>query len=162
VTGHDEQGTSVFLSDGPTPTSVTISNGTVFHELWATFATPAPLTAQEPEPTDRPLSVPPPRNGVKIVINEIAARSASPMHRTATVDFGIVLDGEITLVLEGTETDLQAGDVVVQRGTDHLWENRSDAVARIAFILIDGVFTDELAGILPAGALEHLMGDPEA
>jgi quercetin dioxygenase-like cupin family protein len=138
-----------------------VSDGAVFHELWTTTATPAPLTAAEPEPTAGPLSVPPPPGGVKIRINEIPAGASSPMHRTATVDYGIVLAGEITLVLDDSETVLGAGDVVVQRGTDHRWENRGDAVARIAFVLIDGVFTDELAATLPAGALEHLMGDPE-
>lgn len=161
VTGHDEKGTSVFLSDGPPPVSVTISNGTTFHEIWKTAATPAPLTASEPEPTEGPISVPPPKNGVKIVVNEIPGNSASPMHRTATVDFGIVLDGEITLVLDDSETTLTTGDVIVQRGTDHRWENRSDKVTRLAFILVDGVFTDELAATLPEGTLEHLMGDPE-
>jgi quercetin dioxygenase-like cupin family protein len=162
VTGHDEQGTSIVLSDGPPPVTTTVSDGAVFHELWVTSAMPAPLTATEPEPTEGPLLVPPPPNGVKVRINEIPAGAASPMHRTSTVDVGIVLAGEITLILDDSETVLGAGDVIVQRGTDHKWENRSDAVARIAFILVDGVFTDELAGILPAGALEHLMGDPEA
>jgi uncharacterized cupin superfamily protein len=62
------------------------------------------------------------------------------MHRTRTVDYGIVLDGEVMLVLDDSETVLRAGDVVVQRGTSHRWENRSDAPARVAFILIDGAF----------------------
>ena len=72
--------------------------------------------------------------------------SAHPlMHRTETVDYGIVLEGEITLVLDGGETPLHAGDVVVQRGTSHAWANRSGRMARMAFILVDGAFEGVLA-----------------
>jgi quercetin dioxygenase-like cupin family protein len=60
------------------------------------------------------------------------------MHRTKTVDYGIVLSGEITMVLDEEEVPLQAGDIVVQRGTNHAWSNRSDKPCRMAFILIDG------------------------
>jgi mannose-6-phosphate isomerase-like protein (cupin superfamily) len=66
------------------------------------------------------------------------------MHRTETVDYGIVLEGEIVLVLEETETLLKAGDVVVQFGTNHAWSNRSDKVCRMAFVLIDGAFDADL------------------
>lgn len=60
------------------------------------------------------------------------------MHRTDTVDYGIVLSGEIYLVLDKQETLLKAGDVVVQRGTNHAWSNRSDQPCRMAFILVNG------------------------
>ena len=60
------------------------------------------------------------------------------MHKTKTVDYGIVLSGEITMVLDDSETHLQAGDIVIQRGTNHAWSNRSDEPCRMAFILIDG------------------------
>jgi mannose-6-phosphate isomerase-like protein (cupin superfamily) len=70
------------------------------------------------------------------------------MHRTETVDYGIVLEGEITAVLEGTETVLRAGDICVQRGTNHAWHNRTDAVARVAFILLSGQFQPELRDAL--------------
>jgi hypothetical protein len=66
------------------------------------------------------------------------------MHRTETVDYGIVLEGEIYLVVDKGETLVRAGDVVVQRGTNHAWSNRSGRNCRIAFILIDGQFTDGL------------------
>ena len=62
------------------------------------------------------------------------------MHRTETVDYAIVLEGEIWAVMDEGETLLRAGDVLVQRGTNHAWANRSSKRARIAFILIDGVF----------------------
>jgi mannose-6-phosphate isomerase-like protein (cupin superfamily) len=70
------------------------------------------------------------------------------MHRTQTIDYGIVIEGEIYLVLDDTETLLKPGDVVIQRGTNHAWDNRSTAVCRMAFVLIDGAFTSELAALL--------------
>jgi quercetin dioxygenase-like cupin family protein len=60
------------------------------------------------------------------------------MHRTKTVDYGIVLSGEIYLVVDEGETLLKPGDVVVQRGTNHAWSNRSDEPCRMAFVLVDG------------------------
>jgi hypothetical protein len=66
------------------------------------------------------------------------------MHRTETIDYGIVLDGEIVLIMDEGETTVRAGDIVVQRGTNHGWANRSDRNCRIAFILIDGRFEDGL------------------
>jgi hypothetical protein len=62
------------------------------------------------------------------------------MHRTETVDYAIVLEGEIWAVMDEGETLLRTGDVLVQRGTNHAWANRSSKTARIAFILIDGTF----------------------
>ena len=68
------------------------------------------------------------------------------MHRTESIDYGIVLEGEITLVLDQGEVTLRQGEVVIQRGTNHAWSNRSDKPCRIAFVLIDGHFADDLAG----------------
>ncbi len=59
------------------------------------------------------------------------------MHKTKTVDFGIVLSGEIYLVLDQEEKLMKAGDVAIQRGTNHAWSNRSSQICRMAFILID-------------------------
>jgi quercetin dioxygenase-like cupin family protein len=66
------------------------------------------------------------------------------MHRTETVDYGIVLEGEIVLIMDEGETTVRAGDIVVQRGTNHGWANRTDRNCRIAFILIDGAFEPSL------------------
>jgi uncharacterized cupin superfamily protein len=66
------------------------------------------------------------------------------MHRTETIDYGIVLEGEVTLIMDEGETVVRAGDIVIQRGTNHGWANRSGRHCRIAFILIDGAFTDGL------------------
>ncbi len=151
VTGHDPDGRSVVLADGPAPKSHSIP-GATFHEVWNTTEMPAPVAPTEPrEPTERPLVTPPDPNGTIIRIVDLTPRSRSPMHRTQTIDYGIVLAGDVTLVLEdGSETALRAGDVVVQRGTDHVWVNPSDEPARMAFVLVDGRFTDELKGLLPA------------
>jgi len=78
-----------------------------------------------------------------------AARSATGaphplMHRTQTLDYGIVLEGELTLVLDDGETTARAGDIIIQRGTNHAWANRSDKNCRVAFVLIDGQYVDGL------------------
>jgi quercetin dioxygenase-like cupin family protein len=145
VTGHDTGGRSVFTSDEPVPAAYTTPGGTLFYELWATDATPAPVNADPAgaaalDPAAGPPPVAPAPNGTTLRINELPPGAASPMHRTETVDYGIVLDGEVVLVLDDGETVLRAGDVVVQRGTSHRWENRSGAAARMAFILIDGAW----------------------
>lgn len=67
------------------------------------------------------------------------------MHKTETIDYGIVLEGEITLVLDKAETIIKAGDIVIQAGTNHAWANRSDKTCRMAFILIDGQFTNSIS-----------------
>jgi quercetin dioxygenase-like cupin family protein len=160
VTGHDERGVSVFATDGPVPVTRTAPDGAFFHEIWSTGAMPAPVGAAERDPTLHGLTVPPPPNGTKIRINEFPPGVVSPMHRTQSVDYGIVLDGEVVLVLDDSETTLGAGDVVVQRGTSHRWENRSGRTARMAFILIDGAFTADLLDTLGHDVLDGLLHDP--
>ena len=144
VTGHDASGKSVVLSDGPTPKSLDIGTA-AFHEIWITDAMPVPIAAEEPETTDRPVRVPPPQNGVMVRFTEQGPGAESPMHRTETVDVGIVLEGEVWLLLDdGSETRVGPGDAVVQRGTMHQWVNRSDRPVRMVFVLIDGEIADEL------------------
>ena len=73
------------------------------------------------------------------------------MHRTETVDYAVVLEGEIHLVLDDTEVRLNAGDVVIQRGTNHAWSNRSGRPVRMLYVLIDGEFDPELAAAFKRG-----------
>jgi quercetin dioxygenase-like cupin family protein len=160
VTGHDARGASVFASDGPVPVVRTAPDGAYFYEIWGTPAAPAPVGASEADPTEGSLTVPPAPAGTKIRINEFPAGAVSPVHRTQSVDYGIVLAGEVVLVLDESETALRAGDVVIQRGTSHRWENRSDAPARMAFILVGGAFTPELLGLLGQDVLGGLLHDP--
>lgn len=164
VTGHDGTGRSVVLSDGPPPVRHELAaSGVSFHEIWRTSACPAPIGPSEAEPTATPLRIPPDPGGTKIRVNVFAPGTLderglqSPVHRTESVDYGIVLEGEIHLVLDDSEVLLRAGDIVVQRGTDHAWANRSGAPCRVAFVLVDGHFTDELRALLPEQALGAIM-----
>jgi naringenin degradation protein FdeH len=152
VTGHDASGRSVVLSDGPTPKTLDIGTA-AFHEVWITDRTPVAIAATEPEPTDRPVRTPPPADGVVVRFTEMAPGAESPMHRTETVDVGVVLEGETWLLLDdGSETRVGPGDAVVQRGTNHAWANRSDRRVRMVFVLIDATVADELR--TAAGPLE--------
>ena len=163
VTGHTPEGVSVVLSDGPVPVVRALpEDGVEFHEVWNTEGAPALVTAVEPnEPTERALAVPPPPCGTKIRVNTFAPGHLderglqSPVHRTSSVDYGIVLSGEITLVLDDSEVTLRAGDVVVQRGTDHAWANRGSEPATVCFVLVDGRFDPALAESI--GGLDGLM-----
>jgi mannose-6-phosphate isomerase-like protein (cupin superfamily) len=109
----------------------------------------------------RVLDIPPEGDGIRNMtpeearahFAEVGAGSASAhgegsrhalMHRTETIDYGIVLEGELVLILDEGETTVRAGDIVIQRGTNHGWANRSDKNCRIAFILIDGAFDEQL------------------
>jgi quercetin dioxygenase-like cupin family protein len=58
------------------------------------------------------------------------------MHKTASVDYAIVLSGEVWAVMEEGETCMKAGDVLIQRGTNHAWSNRTQEPAMVAFILV--------------------------
>ena len=66
------------------------------------------------------------------------------MHRTESIDYAIVLEGEITMVMDKEDVVLKAGDVLVQCGTNHAWSNRSDKPCVVCFVLIDGAFEPEL------------------
>jgi mannose-6-phosphate isomerase-like protein (cupin superfamily) len=174
VTGHDPDGKAVILSDGAVPKVFDELGppGLAFMEIWETRAAPAPIAPREPEPTDHDLRLLPPAHGVRIRIVDLppegeggtragadpqavfekigaphawSADAKHPfMHRTETIDYGIVLEGEVTLIVDRGETVVRAGDIVVQRGTNHAWANRSKARCRIAFVLIDGKFDETL------------------
>lgn len=167
VTGHDASGVSIVVSDSIVPVHRFMpQDGVGFYEIWQTEDAPAIILPVEPDdPTQRTLRVPPEPRGTKIRINQFfpghltADGRQSPIHRTESVDYGIVLEGEIVLVLDDSEVTLRAGDVVVQRGTDHAWANRTDSVCRVAFILIGGEFSEQLLLSLPADTRAGLMTD---
>ncbi|HEX8626193.1 MAG TPA: cupin domain-containing protein [Allosphingosinicella sp.] len=150
-------------------------SGTTFHEVWSTRSTPAPIDRASGEPGESGISLLPPPGGTRIRILDIPSDDGSVaalpresvralfeaigaghalaenpphplMHRTETVDYGIVLEGELVLVLDKSETIVRAGDIIVQRGTSHAWANRSASNARIAFVLVDGRYEEELSG----------------
>jgi quercetin dioxygenase-like cupin family protein len=66
------------------------------------------------------------------------------MHRTETIDYAVVLEGEVVMLLDDEDVHLKAGDVVIQRGTNHAWSNRSDKPCKMLYVLIDGEFDEEL------------------
>ena len=73
------------------------------------------------------------------------------MHRTETIDYAVVLSGEIVLLLDDEDVHLKAGDVVIQRGTNHAWSNRSDKPCRMLYVLMDGEFAPERAAMFEKG-----------
>lgn len=148
--------------------------GPVFYEVWTTRETPAHIDRASKEPSEQGVVLNPPKNGTRIRVLDIppeddrlknisleearahfaeigAAHAYSNsksrhafMHRTETIDYGIVLEGELTLLMDEGETLVRAGDIVIQRGTSHGWANRSGKNCRIAFILIDGKFDGDI------------------
>jgi quercetin dioxygenase-like cupin family protein len=163
VTGHAADGRSVFLADGPAPVRHDVSERTAFFEIWSTDAAPAPIAAvEDDEPAQRPLAVPPPPRGTNVRVIVQQPGEVTPMHRTQTIDYGVVLEGAVWLVLDDSETELHAGDEVVQRGTEHRWENRGSVPARVVFVCVDGAFTASLREALPPEALDRLMTDPRS
>lgn len=156
VTGHDGAGKSVFLSDGEPPQHHQMQGkgvGADFVEIWSTTdAVPALTSTPASEPNERAFTIMPP-TGHLLRIIEIYPPSEgghrTVMHRTKTLDYVVVIEGEIVLILDDAETVLGPGSVVVQRGTNHAWENRSDKTARMAFFHIDGEFSEELLAKLP-------------
>jgi quercetin dioxygenase-like cupin family protein len=161
VTGHDKTGKSVFVADGAAPVARTAPDGAGFFEIWSTSGAPAPIAAEEPDPAANPaVAVPPPPNGTKIRFNSFPPGTISPMHRTQSVDYGIVIAGQVVLVLDDSETVLNAGDIAIQRGTNHRWENRGDMAARMVFVLVDGEFTGDLLAALDEEVLGSLLHNP--
>jgi quercetin dioxygenase-like cupin family protein len=86
----------------------------------------------------RILGTAPPANGSRFIVMEFAPGVVSEMHRTETIDYIIVLSGEIEMDMDDSTVKLHTGDVMVQRGTNHAWANRSKEPARLAIVLMDG------------------------
>ncbi|MEK9965306.1 MAG: cupin domain-containing protein [Rhodospirillaceae bacterium] len=160
VTGHNEAGKSIIWKDGPSPQTIEPLPGLFLHEYWETTApadntgdTDTAIRENSIEPHDpngtifRVVDFPPDEMwkdaDVGAAFDEMGSGGAHDgasdtpgMHETQTTDFAIVLEGEIWAVMEEGETMLRAGDVLVQRGTNHAWSNRSDKNAAVAFVLV--------------------------
>ena len=162
----------------PTVVEIQAIPGTVFHEVWSTSGAPAPVDngadptlgpLMLPPPKNgtrmRFVDIPPDtaeflsqgagkmKNAFAQIGDEkastVQAHSPHPlMHRTESVDYGVVIEGEMTLVLDEGEVLLKPGSVVVQRGTNHAWANRSGKPCRMLFVLIDGVYDPAIAEAL--------------
>jgi quercetin dioxygenase-like cupin family protein len=162
VTGHDKQGKAVLLLDGPAPNvKARTASGLISTLLWVSDETPADISGHI-DRAQRTIGVAPPSNGSILRIVDfppIAAgaaeidhtqvlremglpgEAAPPRHafthRTRSLDYAIVLAGEIDMQLDDSQVHLKAGDVVVQQGTNHAWVNNGTQTCRIAFVLID-------------------------
>jgi len=169
ITGHNAEGKSVILSDEPSPNSVAILEDPAYGltDLWVTTKTPAD-NSQNGDPAARRVVLEPPSCGSifrvvefppdkqmagkvdrKAVFEKISAGKTMDaegrhpgMHKTSTVDYAIILAGEIYAMMDIGETKLTAGDCLVQRGTNHAWSNRSDKPCLVAFILLDATPLD--------------------
>jgi hypothetical protein len=163
VTGHDETGRSIIVMDGVAANSrrLMAAGGLQLTELWETARTPASNEGND-DPSTQPRGIEPlPGGSVFRVIeyppDSVRLATISPddyyrdmgatrdssgkrrhagMHRTDTIDYVIVLRGEIWAVMDEGETLLRAGDVLIQRGTNHAWSNRTDESCLVAFVLI--------------------------
>jgi hypothetical protein len=156
VTGHDPAGKSIVLSDGAPPQHHPMRGpdvGADFHEIWNVQQSVPLLTSVEPrEPNEREFTIMPVAGHLLRIIDIYPLKAGGKrtvMHRTSTIDYVVVIEGELTLLLDDGEVTLRKSDVVVQRGTDHAWENRSDAMARMAFFHLDAEFSEELLARLP-------------
>lgn len=128
VTGHDAEGLAIIRTDE-------LAQGERFTLIWTTEGFPVDNTG-DADGGQRDVGITL-ANGTVFRVGEIAPGARSPMHRTNSVDYGIVLEGELDMELDGGESvHLKAGDVVVQRGTNHAWLNKSDLPAKMAWILI--------------------------
>ena len=136
VTGHNEKGQSIVKFDDAQPTE-TLPNGDAANLLvWSTDAVPADNN-DERDGRDIEQMITIDRGSVIRIIDMFPGKE-SPMHRTNSIDYGIVLQGEVEMELEdGSRTRMLQGDVIVQRGTNHLWRNTTDKLTRIAFVLIE-------------------------
>ncbi len=162
VTGHDRAGKAVVLTDGPAPNVRQRTSGIVSTLAWVTEETPADI-AGHADRADRDSGVAPPPAGSILRIVDFPPVSDAPAvdhatvsremglegqaggapprhaftHRTRSIDYAIVLEGEIDMLLDDSEVHLRAGDILVQQGTNHAWVNNGTVTCRIAFVLID-------------------------
>jgi quercetin dioxygenase-like cupin family protein len=144
VTGHDAGGDAVIVSDervaGATLAEDAGRTSAAFFHLWATHVMPVDLgdEAMARQREGSAATIIGTGSGSVLRIGVLAPGSRSPMHRTESLDYGICLEGECDLELDGGDTvTIRAGDVVVQRGTNHAWHNRGAVPCRFVWILLD-------------------------
>ena len=165
VTGHNDNGKSIVTIDGPPARSIGEDVGGLF-ELWNTDGT-AVISTDSIDRADDEIILSPPSGGTKFryfqinplpegvpkdMLQEIAADAFEKvgaahhrvdttkhpaMHKTETVDYIILLKGDVTLILDEEEIDIKPFDVVVQRGTNHAWVNNGTEPALLIAVLID-------------------------
>jgi quercetin dioxygenase-like cupin family protein len=139
VTGHNGDGVAKVLTDGPARNAKFPAPGVVSTLIWCTDETPADIAAGEDaeDMGDRILGTAPPPNGTRFCVMDIPPGNVGVMHRTETLDYVLVLSGEVEMLLNDSSVHLAAGNILIQRGTNHGLRNSSANPARVAFVLID-------------------------
>ena len=138
VTGHDPNGKAVVCIDGPAPRQNFPDSHICATHLWVTDETPTDLLSSE-DAGERVRGTTPPAGGTAFAIVDIQpGNSLPPQHRTDTLDYVICMAGEVEMQLDDATVSMKAGDVMIQRGTNHAWVNRGSVPVRLAFVLVDG------------------------
>ena len=139
VTGHDHANLAKVLMDGEATNRRSSRPGRYSTLIWSTDGMPADIAIGDEieDAGARNLGTAPPAGGTRFTVNDIPPGAEGVMHRTETLDYVIVLSGELDMEMDDSTVTLKAGDVMVQRGTNHAWINRGTEYARVAFVLID-------------------------
>jgi len=139
VTGHDRNNIAKVLMDGPATNAKPPRGGSISTLVWCSDSMPVDMAIGEQieDMGARILGTAPPPNGTRFCVIDFPPDAPGTMHRTETVDYVLVLKGEIDMDMDDSTVKLRQGDILIQRGTNHSWVNRSGAHARLAFVLID-------------------------
>jgi quercetin dioxygenase-like cupin family protein len=139
ITGHTSSNVAKVILEGPAANTKTPRPGVSSTLLWCSDEMPADIGIGEnvEDMGARILGTAPPENGSRFIVMEFAPGIASEMHRTETIDYIAVLSGEIDMDMDDSTVKLRAGDIMVQRGTNHAWVNRGDEPARLAIVLLE-------------------------
>ena len=135
VTGHDDQGKAIVTYDEISDNAISKREGQSGTVIWTTNRSPADNTGDSDE-AKRPVDASLPKGSTFRII-EYLPGVAPRNHRTDTIDYAVVMSGEIDMGMDDTTVHLKAGDVLVQRGTIHNWINNGTEPCIIAFVLID-------------------------
>lgn len=147
VTGINSEGKAIFVADGETSSIQTVANTPTFvvTNLWQHTQVPVDNNGPVDDGVNGSVRLNPPERGSVFRMVEFPPDSdwkangvADQVHATPSLDYAIVLEGEIWAVLDEEERLMKPGDVLIQRGTRHAWSNRSNKRAVIAFVLIGG------------------------
>jgi len=135
VTGHDAYGRAIVTIDEMAKNIYSSRPGISASVIWTTDTTPADNSGAEDAATRKVgLTL---AGGTVFRVIEFAPGAAPRVHRTDSIDYAVVISGEIDMQLDDSEVHLKAGDVLVQRGTIHNWVNRGDKPCVMAFVLVD-------------------------
>ena len=139
ITGHDSNNVAKVIIDGQAKNTKLPREGVASTLMWCSDQMPVDIAIGEnaEDMGARILGTAPPANGSRFIVMEFAPGVVSEMHRTETIDYIVVLSGEIDMDMDDSTVKLRAGDVMVQRGTNHAWANRGKEPARLAIVLMD-------------------------